>query len=62
MIYDPTLQVPDEIIEAARKIDEWAKSQGFQTYKIGPVQNRICEEDLFLELKEVIRKWEARCT
>ena len=41
MNYDPTLQVPPEIIEAARKVAEWAEMNGAGDYwEIGPVCSR----------------------
>ena len=38
--YDPTFTVPQEILDAAMKVNYWAHSQGFTKYKIGPIQNR----------------------
>ena len=36
-----TIQIPKEIVDAAIKVDEWAKTQGCSDYVIGPVRNRF---------------------
>jgi len=41
MIYDPKIEVPQEIMDAAMKVDVWAKQHGWEEYAIGPVRNRF---------------------
>ena len=38
--YDPTLEVPPEIMEMAYKIAAWATTQGWKHWEIGPVADR----------------------
>lgn len=38
--YDPTLEVPKEIMAAAYKISKWATLRGWKHWEIGPVADR----------------------
>ena len=54
--YDPTLEVPNEIIEAANKIGEWTTRQGWKNWKIGPVADRAAERESDVEPARTIRE------
>jgi len=58
VIYDPTADnVPKEIMDAAIKIDHWAKMNGWKNYAIGPIRNRF-DTDIAREIKEIVERLE----
>ena len=51
--YDPSMEVPAEIIEAALKIDRYFQRQGIEKWKLCGVQSRdFSDEEDFMKWPE----------